>query len=78
MKIPSFARPHERMADLWDALILCRVSLSLQFLPKLREASRTPGEKGNHSDWVNGVAIKADGMRAISASNDKTLKLWDL
>ncbi len=31
-----------------------------------------------HSDWVYGVAITPDGKQAVSASRDKTLKLWDL
>ena len=28
--------------------------------------------------WVNGVAVTPDGKRAVSASEDKTLKVWDL
>ncbi len=31
-----------------------------------------------HSDSVYGVAVTADGKRAVSASGDKTLKVWDL
>ena len=31
-----------------------------------------------HSDSVYAVAVTADGKQAISASRDKTLKLWDL
>ena len=35
-----------------------------------------------YSQWsqqlVNAVAVTADGKRAISGSNDKTLKVWDL
>jgi WD40 repeat protein len=31
-----------------------------------------------HSDQVRGVAVSADGRRAVSASLDKTLKVWDL
>jgi len=30
-----------------------------------------------HSFWVLGVAIAPDGKTAISASSDKTLKIWD-
>ena len=31
-----------------------------------------------HSSSVNAVAVTADGKQAISGSNDKTLKVWDL
>ncbi|EKD10830.1 hypothetical protein SPLC1_S050380 [Arthrospira platensis C1] len=33
---------------------------------------------GGHSNRVEAVAIAPDGKRAVSASSDKTLKLWDL
>src|SRR2546422_3653794 len=31
-----------------------------------------------HSSSVHGVAVSADGRRAVSASLDKTLKVWDV
>jgi len=31
-----------------------------------------------HSGWVNGVAVTPDGKRAVSASENETLKVWDL
>ena len=31
-----------------------------------------------HSDYVNAVAMMADSKRAVSASQDKTLKVWNL
>jgi WD40 repeat protein len=31
-----------------------------------------------HEDWVTSVAVSPDGRLALSSSNDRTLKLWDL
>ncbi|KYC40721.1 hypothetical protein WA1_24075 [Scytonema hofmannii PCC 7110] len=31
-----------------------------------------------HSSWVNALALTPDGKRVISASDDKTLKVWNL
>ncbi|MBI5522402.1 MAG: TIR domain-containing protein [Desulfarculus sp.] len=31
-----------------------------------------------HSSWVRAVSLTRDGNRAVSASNDRTLKVWDL
>jgi hypothetical protein len=31
-----------------------------------------------HTSWVNAVAVTADGRRAVSGSDDRTLRLWDL
>jgi WD40 repeat protein len=33
---------------------------------------------GGHTDSVHGVAVTPDGKRALSASSDQTLKVWDL
>ena len=30
-----------------------------------------------HTDWVNSCAVSPDGAWIVSASNDKTLKVWD-
>ena len=35
------------------------------------------GHSAGHSDSVTAVAIAPDGKTAISASSDKTLKIWD-
>ena len=43
---------------------------------------RTPGELiktfEGHSDIVTSTAFSSDGLKALSGSSDKTLKLWDL
>jgi WD40 repeat protein len=31
-----------------------------------------------HSYWVKSVTVTPDGKRAVSASSDRTLKVWDL
>ncbi|HPS91680.1 MAG TPA: hypothetical protein PKV33_05955, partial [Methanothrix sp.] len=31
-----------------------------------------------HQNWVRAVALTGDGRRAVSASDDRTLKVWDL
>src|SRR4029077_5274143 len=32
----------------------------------------------DHTDWVRAVAVTPEGRRAVSASHDRTLRLWDL
>ncbi len=31
-----------------------------------------------HTNWVRAAAVTADGRRALSGSDDRTLRLWDL
>jgi WD40 repeat protein len=53
------------------------------WLQPLHAALHPPGTPllrtlSGHSGGVSGVAVIGDGRRAVSASNDKTLKVWDL
>ena len=53
------------------------------WLRPLRPALYPPGTAlirtlTGHSNWVTGVAVSGDGRRAVSASYDRTLKVWDL
>jgi WD40 repeat protein len=31
-----------------------------------------------HTSWVNGINVSPNGRRAVSASWDKTLRVWDI
>ncbi len=44
----------------------------------MEPTSRELRALAGHSAWVHGVAVSPDGRRAVSASGDTTLKVWDL
>jgi WD40 repeat protein len=47
--------------------------------PKSREPLAMLERKlAGHKEWINDVAVCPDGKWIVSASNDKTLKIWDL
>jgi WD40 repeat protein len=53
------------------------------WLRPLSPSLTPPGEAllrtlSGHGDWVHAVAVYGEGKRAISASGDYTLKVWDL
>jgi WD40 repeat protein len=35
-------------------------------------------EMRGHTSWINEVVVTSDGKKAISVSDDNTLKVWDL
>jgi WD40 repeat protein len=43
-----------------------------------RESTALERTLAGHEAWVSAVAVTPDGSRAISASDDRTLKVWDL
>ena len=43
----------------------------------LRPASPYPSSQG-HTQTVNCISVTVDGLRAVSGSEDKTLRVWDL
>ncbi|PHM08873.1 hypothetical protein CK516_18190, partial [Nostoc sp. 'Peltigera malacea cyanobiont' DB3992] len=65
---------------------MLEVAKQQQVLPWLRPLTSnliSPGGSllltlAGHSDWVNAIVLTLDGKRVISASDDKTLKLWNL
>jgi WD40 repeat protein len=42
------------------------------------ENGQGPTALGGHDDWITGIAISANGQRAVSTSRDRTIKVWDL
>lgn len=51
------------------------------WLRPLTASLMRPGERrriAGHADWVRAVAISPDGARAVSASGDRALKVWDV
>jgi WD40 repeat protein len=42
------------------------------------ETGQTIRTLEGHADWVSAVAVTPDGRRAVSASGDQTLRLWNL
>ena len=51
-----------------------RIAIQLMAPDNGRELRTLSG----HSERVRDVALSEDGRRAVSASDDKTLKVWDL
>jgi hypothetical protein len=63
----------DRIKELRDGPWLCPITPSLT--PPGGPLIRT---LEGHTDWVRAIAVLPDGKRAVSGSNDRTLKLWDM
>jgi WD40 repeat protein len=75
--------PHDVQPSVHRFTVLLTQAADCPWL-RLRQPALDPPGTGllrtlaGHSGWVNGVAISPDGRRAVSASWDHTLKLWNL
>jgi WD40 repeat protein len=65
-------------ALLTQARTQCKRPCLLPQTASLREAGALLRTLAGHTNPVNGVAVTPDGSRAVSASGDRTLKVWDL
>jgi WD40 repeat protein len=75
--------PHERVPAIQEFIRSLAQGTRNLWLRPLSSALHPPGTAlvrtlQGHSDRVNGVAMTSDARSAVSASNDRTLKVWDL
>jgi WD40 repeat protein len=68
--------------ELGICLAAAATVIPLHALVPLHPTLTAPGHElrrfAGHEDIVNAVAVSVDGRRALSASNDCTLRVWDL
>src|SRR6185503_16582347 len=71
--------------ELEDVQRRCEAKLEERRWPRLLERIQTSRESEalvrileGHTAWVTSVAVTVDGRHAVSASDDRTLKVWDM
>ncbi len=67
---PGYER-HPEVMDLWQ-------EIGLRGVRKAFNECWLKGILKGHEDWVNTAAFSPDGKFALSGSDDRTLRLWDL
>src|SRR5580700_548530 len=75
--------PHHASAAIQRFIAEAAGAAPAPWLRPLQPTLHPPGTEllrtlEGHSFDVNGVAVTLDGKRAVSASADQTLKVWDL
>jgi NB-ARC domain/TIR domain/APAF-1 helical domain/WD domain, G-beta repeat len=74
---------HAEDGEIQALLSQARAATTAPWLRPLTPSFTPPGGAlvrtlEGHASSVEGVAVTPDGMRAVSASDDRTLKVWDL
>lgn len=67
---PGYER-HPEVMDLWH-------EIGLKGVRKAFNSCWPKVSLRGHQDWVNCAAISPDGKTAVSGSDDRTMRLWDL
>ena len=75
--------PYLGLAEIHEFILKLQAGAARPWLCPLKSALHPPGTGllqtlYGHDRWISDVALTADGRRAVSASYDFTLKVWDM